>query len=267
MESPIVLTTNSNDDTPRVKLFCSFNSSIFLSPQDGKLRYVGGRVFREISDDDDVINMMEECDKLGPGDGFTRLKHRDSERRYVNALNSPHDEFQGVETPVTLVNLHHLTIPHLGVLQHQMEPLRSPRYYTPSHPGNDFTSPPSCSSYHCLYGNCLSLVDHQSQSLENVHWLPPSGENVGFPNNILHGANMFEVNNVCHHFPPRFHIRNSNDSRPFYNEAHDHVALGPTAYPDGHHIPLPYVHHNDHSHYICHRHEFGNELFHDQPIP
>ncbi|KAM0026130.1 hypothetical protein Hdeb2414_s0020g00554571 [Helianthus debilis subsp. tardiflorus] len=168
-----------------------------------------------VDDDDDVINMMEEYDKLGSCDGFTRLKvflfsnlelddplhfldveHRDNERRYVDALNNPHDEFQGVETPVTLVNLHHLTIPHLGALQHQMEPQRSPGYYTPSHPGNDFTSPPSCSSYHSLYGNCLSLVDHQSKSPENVHWLPPSGENVGFPNNILHGTNMFEVNNV-----------------------------------------------------------------------
>ncbi|KAJ6698742.1 KINASE SUPERFAMILY WITH OCTICOSAPEPTIDE/PHOX/BEM1P DOMAIN-CONTAINING PROTEIN [Salix purpurea] len=136
----------SNDDTPRVKLLCSFLGSIMPRPQDGKLRYVGGETrivslrrdisyeellskMRELYDgamvlkyqqpdedldalvsvvnDDDVINMMEEYDKLGSGDGFTRLRiflfsntdqdgsahyvdgdGRESERRYVDALNN-----------------------------------------------------------------------------------------------------------------------------------------------------------------------------------
>lgn len=103
----------SNDETTRVKFLCSFLGSILPRPQDGKLRYVGGEtrivcVARDISfeelmgkmrelydgaavlkyqqpdedldalvsvvNDDDVINMMEEYDKLGSGDGFTRLR-------------------------------------------------------------------------------------------------------------------------------------------------------------------------------------------------
>ncbi|XP_057545534.1 uncharacterized protein LOC130824510 [Amaranthus tricolor] len=135
-----------NDEIPRVKFLCSFGGSIWPRPQDGKLRYVGGETrivsvprdvgyeelmnrMRELYDaaailkyqqpdedldalvsvvnDDDVTNMMEEYDKLGSGDGFTRLRiflfshpeqdlsphyidgdERDTERRYVDALNS-----------------------------------------------------------------------------------------------------------------------------------------------------------------------------------
>ncbi|KAL2932540.1 putative serine/threonine-protein kinase SIS8 [Bienertia sinuspersici] len=135
-----------NDEASRMKFLCSFGGSILPRPQDGKLRYVGGETrivsvprsirydelmgkMRELFDsaailkyqqpdedldalvsvvnDDDVINMMEEYDKLGSGDGFTRLRiflfshpeqdvsqhymdgdERDTERRYVDALNS-----------------------------------------------------------------------------------------------------------------------------------------------------------------------------------
>ncbi|GAB4838208.1 hypothetical protein Ancab_027738 [Ancistrocladus abbreviatus] len=137
---------NNNDESPRVKFLCSFSGSILPRPQDGKLRYVGGEtrivsVPRDISyeelmarmrelyegaailkyqqpdedldalvsvvNDDDVMNMMEEYDKLGSGDGFTKLRiflfshldqdllpfyidgdDRDNERRYVDALNN-----------------------------------------------------------------------------------------------------------------------------------------------------------------------------------
>ncbi|QCD80409.1 uncharacterized protein LOC114179807 [Vigna unguiculata] len=135
------------EDNRRVKFLCSFLGSIMPRPQDGKLRYVGGEtrivsVCRDISyeelmvkmrelydgaavlkyqqpdedldalvsvvNDDDVVNMMEEYDKLGSGDGFTRLRiflfsqseqdgsshfidGDDSERRYVDALNSLND--------------------------------------------------------------------------------------------------------------------------------------------------------------------------------
>ncbi|XP_024967324.1 uncharacterized protein LOC112507120 isoform X2 [Cynara cardunculus var. scolymus] len=483
MDSPTAFTIsprslrNYNEDTPRVKILCSFNGSILPRPQDGKLRYVGGETrilsvprdvgFEELMarmkelfegatvlkykqpdedldalvsvvDDDDVMNMMEEYDKLGSGDGFTRLRvflfsnselddplhfldadGRESERRYVDALNSLNDspesvkqqmsEFQGMaplddiqltdqyfnqlnldggihsqrnfESPISPLNLHHLTITHLDSLQHQqslshryneMEPPRSPAYYSsPMQPANDFPTSPSCSCYHAPYGeppdrifdrgpsedyfrqhhvNHLSPVDHQSQLQENVTWLhspPISGEKAGFPNNILHGNNMFEGNNVCDHchppfprnqapellntgngfhqfanpgaesslsreaymselkFPHQFYIREHNDPRPFYNEAHPHergwvlphqanthaeepgshnlgggrpsdhcildgngmnVAVAPTAYPDSLHMPLPNVRHDERSHYIRHRHEFGSELFHDQPI-
>ncbi|KAL7093161.1 hypothetical protein ACP275_11G025800 [Erythranthe tilingii] len=137
---------SSSDESLRVKFLCSFSGSILPRPQDGKLRYVGGEtrivsVQRDITyedlmgkmrelyegvtvlkyqqpdedldalvsivNDDDVTNMMEEYDKLGSGDGFTRLRmflfanldqdgslhfgevdERDHERRYVDALNS-----------------------------------------------------------------------------------------------------------------------------------------------------------------------------------
>ncbi|XP_075492488.1 LOW QUALITY PROTEIN: RAF-like serine/threonine-protein kinase 24 [Primulina tabacum] len=139
-------TPSSNDDIPRVKFLCSFSGSILPRPQDGKLRYVGGETrivnvprnityeelmekMRELLEgaallkyqqpdedldalvsvvnDDDVTNMMEEYDKLGSRDGFTRLRiflflhndqdgslhfgdgdERDNERRYVDALNN-----------------------------------------------------------------------------------------------------------------------------------------------------------------------------------
>ncbi|XP_065849707.1 uncharacterized protein [Euphorbia lathyris] len=106
-------TVGSHDETPRVKLLCSFLGSIMPRPQDGKLRYVGGETrivslprdisFEELMskmkelyegaavlkyqqpdedldalvsvvNDDDVTNMMEEYDKLDSGDGFTRLR-------------------------------------------------------------------------------------------------------------------------------------------------------------------------------------------------
>ncbi|PON55978.1 Mitogen-activated protein kinase kinase kinase [Parasponia andersonii] len=146
--SPPGLSSGSNDETLRVKFLCSFLGSILPRPQDGRLRYVGGEtrivsVPRDISfeelmnkmrelyegvavlkyqqpdedldalvsvvNDDDVINMMEEYDKLGSGDGFTRLRiflfshpdqdasshydgdERDTERRYVDALNNLND--------------------------------------------------------------------------------------------------------------------------------------------------------------------------------
>lgn len=224
---------SSTDENPRVKFLCSFSGSILPRPQDGKLRYVGGEtrivsVPRDITyeelmvkmrelyegatvlkyqqpdedldalvsvvNDDDVINMMEEYDKLGSGDGFTRLRiflfphpdqdgsshfvdgdERDTERRYVDALNSLNEspEFrqqQGCESivtgtvddihvaeqyfnqislegslhnqrnyelPIPQFNLCHLTIPHMGSGQHQqMEAPWSPAYYSPRHPGN-----------------------------------------------------------------------------------------------------------------------------------
>ncbi|GKA14749.1 serine/threonine protein kinase, putative isoform 1, partial [Tanacetum coccineum] len=371
-----------NDETRRVKILCSFNGSILPRPQDGRLRYVGGEtrilsVPRDIGyedlmtrmkelfenasvlkykqpdedldalvsvvNDDDVVNMMEEYDKLGTGDRFTRLRiflftsnevddplqfldtdGRDSERRYVDALNSLSDspdygkmsnvdEYfsqlnldvgggitgqRNIEMHMTPVNLHHLTIPHLGSLQNQqIEAPRSPAYYSPRH-GNDYSSSPSPSpSYSCYNGpyveptdrvfergpsddyfrqphlNHLSPVDHRSQLPENVPWLqtsPVSGEHAGFPNNIMHGTN------VCEHCPPSFpqpfYIRDPNmgSGRPSDHYILDgngmNLATGPIGYPDNHHIPLSYAHHDDRTHYGRHRHEFGNELFRDQPV-
>lgn len=207
----------SNEESPRVKFLCSFSGNILPRPQDGKLRYVGGEtrivsVQRDITyedlmskmrelyqaaavlkyqqpdedldalvsvvNDDDVTNMMEEYDKLGSGDGFTRLRiflfshpdqdgsshyvdgdERETERRYVDALNNLNDasEFRkqqqpesplispvedihvaeqffnpmGVEgglhsqrnseMPMQQFNLRHLRIPHMGTASHQAQ--------------------------------------------------------------------------------------------------------------------------------------------------
>lgn len=207
---------NYNDENPRVKLLCSFSGNILPRPQDGKLRYVGGETrivtvprdtsyedlmarMRELYEeaailkyqqpdedldalvsvvnDDDVINMMEEYDKLGSADGFTRLRiflfshndqemsphyleidERDTEKRYVDALNSlnespdyrrhplndspvmtPVDEFhiadqffnsmnldgslhghRNYELAMPQYNLRHLAIPNVGSGQHSV---------------------------------------------------------------------------------------------------------------------------------------------------
>ncbi|VFQ81432.1 unnamed protein product [Cuscuta campestris] len=175
---------NSNDENPRFKFLCSFGGSILPRPHDGKLRYVGGEtrivsVTRDISfeelmakmkelfegatvckyqqpdedldalvsvvNDDDVINMMEEYDKLGPGDGltklriflFTHLDHdgslqfsdggdgRENERRYVDALNSfndspeykNHGEFWLDDVHITEQCFHHMNLE--GTLHNQ----------------------------------------------------------------------------------------------------------------------------------------------------
>ncbi|KAF5205452.1 Mitogen-activated protein kinase kinase kinase [Thalictrum thalictroides] len=219
IDSPAALF--SSDESPRVKFLVSFGGSIMPRPQDGKLRYVGGETrivslprdinfdelmskMRELFEaavvlkyqqpdedldalvsvvnDDDVVNMMEEYDKLGvggDGGGFTRLRmflfpnieqdcsfssssphfdsaERDTERRYVDALNSLNDaselfrvgqspespvmgavaqeslinpvnvEFglhnqRNCEVPLPQFNLRHLRIPHLGSGQLQQQ--------------------------------------------------------------------------------------------------------------------------------------------------
>ncbi|KAH6794456.1 hypothetical protein C2S52_004933, partial [Perilla frutescens var. hirtella] len=218
---------SSNEENERVKFLCSFSGSILPRPQDGKLRYVGGEtrivsVRRDISyeelirkmrelyegvtvvkyqqpdedldalvsvvNDDDVTNMMEEYDKLGTGDGFTRLRiflfshhdqdgslhlgdgdERDNERRYVDALNSlnesPDDVHaqRNMELPMAQMNLRHLTIPH-GQLQqainqryNEMEAPWSPAYYSPRQPVDqrpvaEFPTSPSSSRNRTPYG-------------------------------------------------------------------------------------------------------------------
>ncbi|KAM1172664.1 hypothetical protein ACFX2I_022729 [Malus domestica] len=161
--STAALSPNLNEENPRVKFLCSFSGSILPRPQDGKLRYVGGETrivsvpqdikFEELMNkirelyegaavlkyqqpdedldalvsvvnDDDVTNMMEEYDKLGSGDGFTRLRiflfshpdqdssshyegdERDNERRYVDALNTLNDgsEFRKQYPESPLIN-------------------------------------------------------------------------------------------------------------------------------------------------------------------
>ncbi|KDP43823.1 hypothetical protein JCGZ_23031 [Jatropha curcas] len=221
------LGSHDETTTPRVKLLCSFLGSIMPRPQDGKLRYVGGETrivslhrdigyeelmnkMRELYEgaavlkyqqpdedldalvsvvnDDDVTNMMEEYEKLGYGDGFTRLRiflfshpdqddsshyvdgdERDSERRYVDALNnlndgadfrrqqpeSPligpiedihvHEQFfsplnlesglqpRSGEMSMPQYNMHHIAIPQR---YNEMDGTWSPAIYSPRHHGH-----------------------------------------------------------------------------------------------------------------------------------
>ncbi|XP_051143270.1 uncharacterized protein LOC127259737 isoform X2 [Andrographis paniculata] len=203
---------NASDESQRVKFLCSFSGTILPRPQDGKLRYVGGETrivsvprdiryedlmakMRELFEgasvlkyqqpdedldalvsvvnDDDVANMMEEYEKSGTGDGFTRLRlflfahpeqdgcllhfgdgdERENERRYVDALNSLNespgmgsfDDIHAAEQYFNQMNLGNLTIPHLdsGQLQqavnqryNEMEAPWSPAYYSPRQHGN-----------------------------------------------------------------------------------------------------------------------------------
>lgn len=339
-------TTGSNDEGPRVKLLCSFLGSILPRPQDGKLRYVGGETrivclprdityeelmnrMRELYEgaavlkyqqpdedldalvsvvnDDDVTNMMEEYEKLGSGDGFTRLRiflfshpeqdgsshygdgdERETERRYVDALNSLNEgsDFRKCESPmvnpmaddvhlteqffssmnvdgglhnqrnaemlIPPYNLHHLSIPRLGSSQPQqpasvryneLEGSWSPAFYSPRHHGyhdarpvSDFVQSPSAGRYRVPFpevpDKCLDRMpeeyarqqlnphptyEHQHQYSDNVVWVPPGAtfsDKVGFPGNILHGSNTYEVNKVCEHCHPTFNRHQTQLEHP-----------------------------------------------------
>ncbi|KAL3819539.1 hypothetical protein ACJIZ3_005444 [Penstemon smallii] len=266
MDSPLGSIPSSNDENPRVKFLCSFSGNILPRPQDGKLRYVGGEtrivsVPREISyqelmckmrelyegttvlkyqqpdedldalvsvvNDDDVTNMMEEYDKLGSGDGFTRLRiflfannytdqehfgdvdERDHERRYVDALNSHNESpefFVGsgedghVSTeqyfnqmnleglPMAQMNLRRLTIPHINGSQ---TPVMQQRY------SNEVEAPcspayfsPRQNSPRMPEMNTHFVYEQQPQYPDNVVLIPTCSvvnERPGFPGNVLQG--------------------------------------------------------------------------------
>ncbi|KAJ0800347.1 putative protein kinase TKL-Pl-6 family [Helianthus annuus] len=297
MDSPNSV-RSSNEDQPRLKFLCSFNGSILPRPQDGKLRYVGGEtrivsVPRDIGydelmekmkklfdgaavlkyqqpdedldalvsvvNDDYVVNMVEEYEKLGSGDGFTRLRlflfssaeqddsihfvdrdEVDNERRYVDALNSHNDDliddvhsidqyYNQLNLDCNLHNQRNFELPHVRIpLQpslsqrySEMESPWSPAYCSPRNYGNDFPNSPS-SRYNTPYGDQHVVNQQYDQQLP----FPESG--VGFPGNILHGPHQ---------------VHNTN------------INYGHTAYPDGNHVTSHYVHH-----------VFGNEVFHDQAM-
>ncbi|KAK6942418.1 Protein kinase domain [Dillenia turbinata] len=158
----------------------------------------------------------------------------------------PHNP-RNYELPMSQVNLHHLTIPHMGSGQPQryneVEAPWSP-YYSPRHHGHhegrpmvEFPSSPSSSRYRMPFGeptdksmdripeeygrqqfNHQPPFDPQHQYGDNIMWLHTgavTGDNAGFPGNILHGPNMFEASSICEHcrrsfprnqgFNPDFH--------------------------------------------------------------
>ncbi|PKA49436.1 hypothetical protein AXF42_Ash016625 [Apostasia shenzhenica] len=287
MDSPAAPSPGSSDERgPRAKFLCSFGGGILPRPLDGRLRYVGGETrivavprdvsyedllsrMREIFDgtsvikyqqpdedldalvsvvnDDDVMNMMEEYDKLGStGDGFTRLRiflfsqlpdteaaaaaaaaaahfdadERETERRYVDALNSLTD-VKSPSPPLDFADhylsqnaLHHLNIPHPShgnQLYGDVDSQWSPAYFSPVHHGahdpKEFPVSPSSSRYHHLgiseFSDQNSLqIERQSPSvMENMVWLPPGAiiqEKSGFPSNIGYKHNnVYEGNPIC----------------------------------------------------------------------
>ncbi|MFS7966988.1 putative protein kinase TKL-Pl-6 family [Helianthus anomalus] len=322
MESPNLGHNSNEDHHPRLKFLCSFNGSILPRPQDGKLRYVGGEtrivsVNRDIGfdelmgkmkelfegasvlkyqqpdedldalvsvvNDDDVMNMMEEYEKLRSGDGFTRVRlflfsgverddsvhfvDRDNERRYVDALNSHNDgsvdDLQSLdqnysqlnlddnvhnrfEIPVPPVNLQHVRIPHQQYNHRygEMESPWSPAYYSPNSP--------SSSHYHTPYG------DPMDKSFDRVH-----------PEDYFRQQNVSHQPSYDQQFPIPEHVAGFPGNilhappRPFYNM---NVNIGHTVYPDGNHVASHYVHHEDRPRYIRHEPGFVNEFFHDQPM-
>ncbi|KAK8679163.1 hypothetical protein V6N13_144629 [Hibiscus sabdariffa] len=228
-------TAASNDAIPRVKFLCSFLGGILPRPQDGKLRYVGGEThivsvprdisyaklmtkMRELYDgaavlkyqqpgedldalvsvtnDDDVINMMEEFEKLGSRDRFTRLRiflflhpdqdglsqyvygnERETERRFVDDLKilNVGFDFRKYDSPVPsqVSGDSHLAEQFLDLPQrhNEMEGPWSTVFYSPSHHGHHtprtpFEFPPSPSPHYRVYfpefqDKCMDRVQEE----------------------------------------------------------------------------------------------------------
>ncbi|KAG6471545.1 hypothetical protein ZIOFF_068988 [Zingiber officinale] len=219
------------DDSPRAKFLCSFGGSILPRPLDGRLRYVGGETrivtvprdisyevflarMRELFDgvsiikyqqpdedldalvsivnDEDVMNMMEEYDKLmSAGDGPTWLRiflfshyldqesttismnydADNCEQRYIDAINSlvdaqspsppdisehyfGHPSIDG-EIP-DQVTLRQLNIPSHEQRYGEMDTPRSPALYSPrrlvANDPQEFSSSPTSDRFHLGVG-------------------------------------------------------------------------------------------------------------------
>ncbi|KAK1367312.1 dual specificity protein kinase splB [Heracleum sosnowskyi] len=122
----------SDDSSKKIKVLCSFGGKILPRPKDGKLRYVGGetriiRISKEISweniwqksravyrqthtikyqlpgedldalvsvsSDEDLQNMVEECNVLGDGDGLKKL------RMFLFSMDDLDDAHFGLANP------------------------------------------------------------------------------------------------------------------------------------------------------------------------
>ncbi|KAF7086347.1 hypothetical protein CFC21_089642 [Triticum aestivum] len=279
------------------KFLCSFGGSILPRPLDGRLRYVGGDTrivmlprdisysdlaarMRELYDDadiikyqqpdedldalvsvvndDDVVNMMEEYDKLiAAGEGFTRLRvflfsqhlddeaasaavhyhgdERETERRYVDALNSLGD-MRSPSSPVSveqlfgiggnesgipdIAGLRHLNVPRASHNQRygEMDSPWSPAYISPGQYGvpdpRDFPISPSSARFQVgaedfderipddFVRQSPKYRHYEAQSpphVDNLVWLPPGAviqQNAGFPGNLGRSGNFLDGNSV-----------------------------------------------------------------------
>ncbi|KAJ3699103.1 hypothetical protein LUZ61_002808 [Rhynchospora tenuis] len=246
---------NEPEDQPRLaKFLCSFGGSVMPRPLDGRLRYVGGETrivtvphdisfssllqrMREIFEgadvmkyqqpdedldalvsvvnDDDVINMMEEYDKLiASGEAFTRLRiflfsqnalegealnspstlfdafsERESERRYVDALNCLIDPKSGLNSPDMEGSMHgNISLRHLNVPR---PPVYGPKF-------SDVDSPYNGT------GN-FSPGFHNLQSQELFRDLPVGAEDFneksGYLGHYSRGDHLADSNGAfCEHF-------------------------------------------------------------------
>jgi hypothetical protein len=290
------------EGAPRLaKFLCSFGGSILPRPSDGCLRYVGGETRivmlpRDISyadlaarmrelykdvdiikyqqpdedldalvsvvNDDDVVNMMEEYDKIiAAGEAFTRLRiflfsqhqdddvasaavhynvdERETERRYVDALNSLGD-VKSPSSPVSveqlfgiggndsmipdIAGLRHLNVPRPSHNQRyrEMDSPWSPAYVSPGqygvHDPRDFPISPSSARFQVGAEDFDERIpdDFVSQSpkyrhyetihspshIDNLVWLPPGAvvqQNSGFPGNLGRPDNFLDGSTVCDH--------------------------------------------------------------------
>ncbi|PUZ77965.1 hypothetical protein GQ55_1G415600 [Panicum hallii var. hallii] len=306
------------EGAPRMaKFLCSFGGSILPRPLDGCLRYVGGdtRIVmlpRDISyadlaarmrelykdadiikyqqpdedldalvsvvNDDDVVNMMEEYDKvIASGEVFTRLRiflfsqnldddaasavvhynvdERETERRYVDALNSLGD----VNTPSSPVSveqlfgivgndsgipdfagLRHLNVPRPSQSQSygEMDSPWSPAYISPGqyavHDPRDFPISPSSARFQVgaedfderipddFVRQSPKYRHYEPQSpphMDNLVWLPPGAviqQNAGFPGNLSRSNNFLDGNSVSDHCRSPFHKGQGSVTDPRY---------------------------------------------------
>ncbi|OAY79816.1 Serine/threonine-protein kinase EDR1 [Ananas comosus] len=222
-----------------------------------------------VVNDDDVQNMMEEYDKLvAAGESFTRLRiflfshhhllllqqndgfdpaaaaaaaasiaadDRETERRYVDALNSladakaaaagscsppdlPPDQFYS-GSGADLVGLRHLNIPCPSPAQRfgggDVDSPFSPAYFSPggfphAHEYRDFPPSPSSARFHIgmgEFGDSPNMQMHPPPPLpqpqmDSMVWLPPGAavqEKAGFPTNLGHPHSVVDANVVCEH--------------------------------------------------------------------
>lgn len=132
--SSVFSSTSGSDSSPKIKILCSFGGKILPRPSDGKLRYVGGstRIIRirkdifwqelrqkaleiyietyaikyqlpgedldalvSVSCDEDLQNMMEECNVLGIGEGSHKLRLFLFSLRDIEETNISHGSFGG----------------------------------------------------------------------------------------------------------------------------------------------------------------------------
>ncbi|ONM62773.1 Protein kinase superfamily protein with octicosapeptide/Phox/Bem1p domain [Zea mays] len=227
---------------------------------------------------DDVVNMMEEYDKVtATGEAFTRLRiflfsqqlddnaasvavhynvdERETERRYVDALNSLGD-VRSPSSPVSVeqlfgiggndsgipdfAGLRHLNVPRPshGQRYGEMDSPWSPAYVSPSqyrvHDPRDFPISPSSARFQVGAEDFDDRIPddfvrqspkyhyYEAQSpshMDNLVWLPPGAviqQNAGFPGDLSKHNKFLDGNSGCDHCGSLFHKGQGSVTDPIY---------------------------------------------------